>query len=108
MGLASGDRRVRCNVYVCNGCANGFRGGEVVGVRAGAPGEWVDDEMGSSDEVVSEGQSKHDSPSPEGSWVQPQDLAEAKEEDFAGAEEPPTHNNPPLYAQHCTMLNTSV
>ena len=40
--------------------------------------------------------------------MQPQDLAEAKEENFAGAEEVPPHNNPPLYAQHSTMLNTSV
>ena len=54
----SGARRVRCNVYVCKVCADGFADGEVVGIRDEGPGGWINDEVHKAAKVESGDQSQ--------------------------------------------------
>ena len=42
-------RKVRCNVYVCKGCANDCPDGAVVAVRSEGPGDYSNDEVSNNE-----------------------------------------------------------
>ena len=58
-----GARHVRCNVYVCKGCANYCPDGAVVAVRSQGPGDYSNDEVGSGTGEGSASPSKKESSS---------------------------------------------